>query len=90
MDLKDYQKYIKTKRTGFFESPFDLVYRVFVEQGYAHREPSFFFNNASSVVESLRQLCWEYYVPLEKRFTTSMLSGLISESDIEGKSQRTP
>lgn len=88
MTVAEYQEYVKRSRAAFFDSPYDLVYRVFVDHGFASKDNGYFANNASHIVESLRQGCWNAYVPLEQDFITRMLTSLIDDSEIEGMSAK--
>ena len=88
MDIKTYQEYVKNSRAGFFETPYDLVYRVFEEQGFINQDHVFFKNNASLVVETLRRGCWDAYVPVEKAFISQMLCSLIEEEQVADLSPR--
>ncbi len=84
MELEEYKQFIKTKREQFFcnDKPYDLIYRNFEEQGYFKKNASYFLNNASEIVESIRKVSWEDFQSKEQDFTSQMLSSLYSEKDI--------
>lgn len=88
MDISTYQEYVKKQRTGFFLSPYEMVYQAFIEQGFDQQPAGFFLENASTVVETLRKECWSAYAPREKEFVTSMLCALINEDQLAGMSPR--
>lgn len=82
MDIEAYKEYVKNCRQGFFETPYDLVYRVFEELGFVNKDQTFFKENASFVVESLRRGCWDAFIPIEKAFISQMLCSLIEENQV--------
>ena len=84
MSLSEYQEFVKNSRNGYFESPYDLVYRIFCEQGFDSKTPVYFAQNASCIVETLRNGCWESYVPIEKGFISKMLTSLIDDDAVNG------
>ena len=64
--LEHFQELIKVERQQAL-APYELVYKGFISLGYASQQADYFFQNASSVVESLRDFCWENFVPEEER-----------------------
>lgn len=88
MDLETYKEFVKDFRQGFFETPYDLVYRVFEEKGFVKQDHLYFKENASYVVESLRQGCWNSYVPVEKSFISQALCSLIEDDQVAGLSPK--
>lgn len=72
-----YRSIVREARETHFGSPFDLAYQSFVSLGLCRKERDAFCEHASDIVEQLRAKCWEAYQPIEKSFTTKMLSQLI-------------
>ena len=86
--ISNYQKLIKKRRNELFGSSYDLVYKVFCNKGFDKKESSFFVENASFIVEELRNGCWDLYVPLEKDFNSQMLTSLIDDEIIKDLSAK--
>lgn len=85
MELELYKKFVKKQRTDYFskDMPYDLIYRQFEKGGFAQQSVDYFFANASSIIEFLRQESWKEFQSKEHKFTSEMLSSLYSESDVE-------
>lgn len=83
VSLEDYKIRVRNERTTFFPQPYDLIYKNFLQLGYHHKDQEYFLNNASEVVEELRSKSWEDFRPIEKEFTSKMLSELIDEELIK-------
>ena len=79
ISIDEYSSFVKQKRNSWFMSPYELVYKAFSDMGYASKDKEFFIDNASEIVETLREKCWNTYVPIEKSFTSAMLRELIDE-----------
>ena len=79
----EYKKIIKNERTKFFDSPYDLTYKVFEDLGYHKKEPDYFVENASEIIENLRKECWNRFQESEKEFTSRMLLKLINKEEIK-------
>jgi len=88
MSVEEFKEFIKNNRNGFFETPYELVYRVFCENGFDAQTPDFFAQNASSVVEILREGSWNSYLPREREFISLMLNSLINVETIDNLSSR--
>lgn len=86
ISVKDYSEFIKKEREKRFLAPFELVYKNFVSFGYDKKGNDFFANNASQIVENLRDKCWKDFVPDERRFTSDMLQKLIVNDAVKDKS----
>lgn len=69
-------------------SPYELVYKSFEKSGFDKQDESFFSDNASFVVESLREACWANYLPEEELFTADMLKRLIDDEAISSSSPK--
>lgn len=82
---KEYRQYIKEKRTDAFPTPYELVYESFCELQLDKKNPHYFLNHASEIVEELRTKCWSKFVIIEKAFTTQMLTYLIDNKSISNK-----
>ncbi|MBP3314164.1 MAG: hypothetical protein J6K84_05895 [Oscillospiraceae bacterium] len=85
--LKRFQDIVKIERQRAM-APYELVYKGFISLGYNQRKASYFFQNASAVVEALRDFCWNNFVPEEERFSSDMLKKLIDDSSLDGLSAR--
>lgn len=79
INLDDYKEKIKTERNKIFEQPYELVYKNFIKLKYDKMEKLYFQENASNMIEKLRDSCWREFTPVEKKFTTDMLKILIDE-----------
>lgn len=77
MELDAYQKLIKRERDVFFQTSFERAYRAFCELGLNTQESSFFEENASDIVERMREQCWADFMNEENAFTIHMLKELI-------------
>jgi hypothetical protein len=85
--LEEFQEIIKIERQQAM-APYELVYKGFISLGYNQQENSYFFENASTIVEELRGFCWKNFTPEEERFSSDMLKKLIVDSAIDGLSAR--
>lgn len=81
--LDEYLGMVKDKRTELFPTPYDLVYKCFTDLAFDQKDPSFFIENASLVVEQMREKCWSEFLPIEEGFTSLMLRELISTNNYE-------
>lgn len=79
ISLSAYRDSIKRERNKVFDQPYELVYRNFIKLKYNKMDKEYFKENASSMVEELRNSCWNEFIPIEKKFTTDMLKTLIDE-----------
>lgn len=79
----EYKKIIKDERKKSFDTPYDLTYKVFEYLGYHKKEPDYFIENASEIVENLREGCWNRFQESEKNFTSRMLLKLINKEKIK-------
>lgn len=81
--LEKYREDIKEARNNWFKPPYELVYDNFVKLGYDKIGKDYFKSHASTVVEELRNSCWNEFQPSEKEFTSEMLRQLIDEDTIK-------
>lgn len=88
MSVEEFKEFIKNHRNGFFETPYELVYRVFCENGFNSQPPDYFAQNASSILETLREGSWNSYLPREREFVSLMLNSLINPETIDNLSSR--
>lgn len=86
ISIGDYKRQIKKERDIFFKNSFERAYQAFCELGYDSKEQQFFLNNASTVVEKMREQCWIDFLKEENEFTSHMLEFLIPYDDYEGSS----
>ena len=66
ISLDNYNKLVKAARLEYFKSPYDLAYENFIRLGYDKKNPSFFSENASLIIENLRKACWNEHISTEK------------------------
>lgn len=81
MKNDDFKKMVKKERERSFPKPYDLVYQEFETECYHLKDPSFFFENASLIIQQLRHNTWEEYQPLARAFTSRMLKSLVEEKN---------
>ena len=84
IELKDYLNLVKSERNVFFKNSFDRAYQSFVELGYDKKDEQFFMENASAIVEKMRDQCWVDFLKEESDFTIHMLKELIPTLDYTG------
>lgn len=82
ISIDEYTDLIKENRKKAFKKPYDLVYDNFVKLNYDKVDKSFFFDNASEIVEKLRKASWNDFKIQEQEFTSNMLKELIDTSYI--------
>ena len=82
---KNYSDLIKQERTKVFKSAYDFIYMMFDQLKFDDKAPEFFFENASKIVEELRNASWSTFVPIEKNFTSRMLQQLVNPEEIKNK-----
>lgn len=85
MDLETYKGFIKASRDEYFLNmkPYDLIYKHFVILGLDKKSPEYFYENASIIMKSLRDISWIEFQETEKRFTSEMLASLYKHKDID-------
>lgn len=85
MELEKYKEFIKIERKKYFSDvkPYDLIYNQFVNEKLVNQSSEYFFENASEVIEILRDKSWSEFQILEKKFTSEMLLSLDFTSNIE-------
>ncbi len=84
MNLEQYLALVKTERNTFFKNSFDRAYQSFIELEYDKKDISFFIDNASSVVEKMREQCWADFLKEENDFTIYMMKELIPTLNYSG------
>lgn len=84
MSLDEYKDFVKEERLRWFQTPYDLVYDNFITLGYDKAKKQYFKDNASEIVEKLRENSWASFVPKEREFTSEMLLKLVDEETIKG------
>ena len=82
IDIEDFKEYVKEQRNTYFEVPFKFTYDVFCELGFDKKDNNYFRENASEFIETMRENCWNKFVPLEKKFMSNMLSYLIDVDEV--------
>lgn len=82
---KNYANLVKEERARTFGSAYDFVYTIFEELEFHNKDKKYFFNNASEIVEALRNASWSTFLPLEKAFTSKMLQQLVNPEEIKDK-----
>ncbi len=88
ISLDDYLKDVKKERNNFFRGSFERAYQSFVELGLDKKDKDYFKNNASAIVESMREQCWNDFIVEEANFTRYMMKKLICDDDIASLSSR--
>lgn len=85
MELELYKKFVKEQRKQYFAEymPYDFIYHQFEKAGFTNQSMDYFINNASSIIEVLRDKAWNDFQAKEHIFTSTMLSSLYSENDVE-------
>ncbi len=82
IEIEDFKDYVRKQRKDYFDIPFKFAYKVFCELGYDKQDNDFFRENASEFIETMRENCWNKFVPLEKKFMSNMLSYLIDTDEV--------
>lgn len=82
-DLKQYLNDVKVERNIFFKSSFERAYASFIELGFDKNNADYFINNASEVVEKMREQCWADFIEEEREFTILMMKKLIDKKGVE-------
>lgn len=85
MNLEDYKAFVKEQRDSFFsdDKPYDFIYRQFEDSGFTKQTTDYFYQNASLIIEIIREKSWQEFQNKEHQFTSKMLSSLYSEKDVE-------
>lgn len=85
MELEVYKKFVKKQRKKYFseDMPYNFIYRQFEKGGFTKKSTTYFFDNASAIIDFLRTESWKEFQSKEHQFTSKMLSSLYSESDVE-------
>lgn len=78
----DFDDFIRKRRSGSFPSNFDSVYLEFIGLEFHNKNPDFFFENASEIVENLRQRNWDAFLKREKQFSIEIYKDIVRE-DVE-------
>ena len=85
MNIEDYKDFVRNQREIYFsdDKPYDFIYRQFENNGLTEQSKDYFFQNASHIIESIREKSWQEFQDKEHQFTSKMLSSLYSEKDME-------
>lgn len=85
MELETYKDFIKSSRDEYFLNikPYDLIYKQFIMLGLDKKSPKYFYENASIIMQSLRDISWVEFQKTEKQFTSEMLASLYKHKDID-------
>lgn len=85
MELEQYKNHVKNHRKVYFsdDMPYEFIYRQFKNQGYTFKPINFFFENASTIIETIRERAWQEFQAKEHLFTSQMLSSLYTKQDVE-------
>lgn len=84
---KEFKAFIKKKRLESFPGTFDIVHATFLNLGLDEKDSDYFFDNASEVVETLREQNWESILRVEKIFNVQIYQSLIRD-DVESLNPR--
>ncbi len=85
MNLEDYKTFVKKQRNSYFsnDKPYDFIYRQFENSNLTKQKTDYFYQNASQIVETIRNKSWQEFQDKEHQFTSKMLSSLYSKKDVE-------
>lgn len=87
MQLDDFKSYVRESRSDYILTPKNLVYDSFEELGFNSKDESYFYNEASFIIEQLREKTWGTYLEEEKTFTSEMFKSLINQDELDGYSK---
>lgn len=76
---EEFKAFIKKKRIESFPGTFEIVHATFLNLGLDDKDYEYFFENASEVVETLREQNWESILRLEKMFNVQIYNSLIRD-----------
>lgn len=76
---KSFKNLIREKRTEEFPSAFDIVHKTFLKLGLNNEPPDYFFKNASTIVEKIRENNWSVFLEQEKQFSEKLYKTLIRD-----------
>lgn len=79
MDKEELKCFIKEKRSETYPSTLDSVFDSFIKLNLHNEDTTYFLNNASDIIEQLRNLTWEDFLEIESQFTQCVLGELISD-----------
>lgn len=82
MNINEFKQFVKDKRSLEMLSPFDLTYKSFDKLGYTEKQKKFFLENASEIVDNMRDTNWEGFLNEEKQFSVKVYEELIDRSVI--------
>lgn len=75
-----FKEIIRQKRANDFPNTFELVHDTFLRLGLDKKSPDYFFDNASKIVEDLREENWNTFLKHERLFSEKICQGLIKEN----------
>lgn len=81
--VEKFKNQVKKERETKVISTEDLVCAAVKKLKLDKKDKQYFFDNASSVIESLRQECWNEFLEDEKEFTKQMLLSLVDKSQVQ-------
>lgn len=79
---------VKKERNIFFKNSFDRAYHSFTKLGFDKKDYKFFRDNASQIVENMREQCWNDFLEEESMFTSYMLKKLINDETVKEMNPR--
>ena len=82
LNLDQFKDIVKKERPAYFLSTFDRAYKAFIELNYDTKDPLFFKNNASQIIENMCAQCWNDFLHEENHFTIEMMKKLIDTNEI--------
>ncbi len=88
ISVSDYMELVKKERNIFFKNSFDRAYHSFIKLGFDKKNAIFFRENASKIVEDMREQCWNDFLEEESMFTSHMLKKLIHDDTVNGMNPR--
>lgn len=88
MEIDSFKSLVRSKRRESMLSPMDITYNSFHKLSYTTRDRDFFINNASLIVEEVREKNWEGFLEDEKDFAIYMYEQLIDPNKIATMNQK--
>ncbi len=79
MTEEEFKKVIKNERKAFM-STFNVIHKVFIQLGLDNKDPEYFINNASKIVEDIRSRVWKTFLELEEEFSNYLYKQLIPDN----------
>jgi len=86
INTEDFKNNVRNERTKIFIKPYDFIYKEFEKLKFHTKNNQFFFDNASEIIDKLREMTWKDFQKQEEKFSSDMLLSLVEEEDLYGLS----